>query len=127
MTGERGKNFPRLLLLLGAILAPNSPGSKLTRAGQGPLILTRRGSAGCGQGVLVAHAPLRCTLLPGLAALLPSPSTALMALRPFAAPTPGRTIGLVWRRTFPRLETLRNLVELIAAHLPPGVMAMVET
>ncbi|MGE3537521.1 MAG: LysR substrate-binding domain-containing protein [Candidatus Tectimicrobiota bacterium] len=65
---------------------------------------------------------LGCTLLPALAAAMPSPSVSLLALRPFAAPAPGRTIGLVWRRSFPRGVTLRHLATLIQQQLPPGVL-----
>jgi LysR family hydrogen peroxide-inducible transcriptional activator len=65
-----------------------------------------------------------CTLLPTLAASTPSPGEHLVELRPFATPVPGRTIGLVWRRSFPRGDTLRALATLIQAHLPPGVSAI---
>lgn len=62
-----------------------------------------------------------CTLLPSLAATPAWPSASLIALRPFLPPAPGRTIGLVWRRSFPRGETLQRLVALIQTTLPPGV------
>ena len=67
-----------------------------------------------------------CTLLPTLAASTPSPGEHLVELRPFAPPVPGRTIGLVWRRSFPRGDTLRALAALIQAHLPPGVSAVAD-
>lgn len=67
-----------------------------------------------------------CTLLPMLAASTPSPGEHLVELRPFTAPVPGRTIGLVWRRSFPRGDTLRALAALIQAHLPPGVSVMAD-
>jgi len=65
-----------------------------------------------------------CTLLPALAAAMPSPSVALIELRPFATPVPSRTVGLIWRRSFPRGDTLTSIAELICAQLPPGVMPM---
>ena len=67
-----------------------------------------------------------CTLLPALAASTPSPGEPLVELRPFAPPVPGRTIGLVWRRSFPRGDTLRALGALIQGHLPPGVSAVAD-
>lgn len=67
---------------------------------------------------------LGCTLLPTLAATMPSPSVSLVELRPFAPPAPSRTIGLVWRRSFPRRDTLHSLAALMRAHLPPGVLAI---
>jgi LysR family hydrogen peroxide-inducible transcriptional activator len=65
-----------------------------------------------------------CTLLPALAAATKSASEALIALRAFVDPAPHRTIGLVWRQSFPRPTTVHSLAELIRAHLPPGVMAV---
>jgi LysR family hydrogen peroxide-inducible transcriptional activator len=67
-----------------------------------------------------------CTLLPMLAAATTSASEHLIALRPFVTPAPGRTIGLVWRQSFPRQNTARSLAELIRAHLPPGVIAVAD-
>jgi LysR family transcriptional regulator, hydrogen peroxide-inducible genes activator len=62
-----------------------------------------------------------CTLLPRLASQAPSPSEALIALRPFATPEPHRTIGLVYRQGFPRLETVQAFTALVRAHAPAGV------
>jgi LysR family hydrogen peroxide-inducible transcriptional activator len=64
-----------------------------------------------------------CTLFPALAA---APGVGLLQqgmvqIRPLASPTPTRTIGMVWRRSYPRETTLRKLAELILANLPPGV------
>lgn len=66
-----------------------------------------------------------CTLLPQLAA---APSVVSLAnhmvqIRSFAPPVPTRRIGLVWRHRYPREGTVRGLGRLIAAHLPPGVIA----
>lgn len=66
-----------------------------------------------------------CTLLPALAAAMPSPSVSLLELRPFTTPAPSRLIGLVWRRSFPRADTLHRLATLIRTQLPPGVLAYV--
>ncbi len=65
-----------------------------------------------------------CTLLPALAASAPSPSEALIALRPFATPVPYRTLGLAYRRGFPRAETVQAFAELIRSHVPDGVMGL---
>jgi LysR family hydrogen peroxide-inducible transcriptional activator len=67
-----------------------------------------------------------CTLLPALAAATTSASQHLIALRPFVKPAPHRTIGLVWRHSFPRQNMLRSLAALIRAHLPPGVIAVAD-
>jgi LysR family hydrogen peroxide-inducible transcriptional activator len=64
-----------------------------------------------------------CTLLPVLATTQTAFSEDLVALRAFVAPPPGRTIGLVWRPSFPRASTVRAVEELIRRHLPPGVTA----
>ncbi len=68
-----------------------------------------------------------CTLLPQLAAL---PGTGSLRddavlIRRFVAPQPTRTIGLVWRRRFPRESTLRALGVLIRDRLPPAVIDIV--
>ena len=64
-----------------------------------------------------------CTLLPALAA---TPGTGsidggMVQIRPFSAPVPMRTIGLVWRRHYPRDATVKRLARLISANLPPAV------
>ena len=64
------------------------------------------------------------TLLPTLAATPPAPSEALIAIRPFTAPAPSRTIGLVYRRGFPRIETIHTLVTLIREQVPSSVIAV---
>lgn len=65
---------------------------------------------------------LGLTLLPQLAAEnAPRGEKRLIALRPFAPPVPTRTIGLVWRRRSPRVETLARLAQHLATALPAGV------
>jgi LysR family hydrogen peroxide-inducible transcriptional activator len=67
-----------------------------------------------------------CTLLPALAAL-PATEVSIKAMiktRPFAEPVPTRTIGLVWRRSFPRMKVVHNLRALMLNHLPPGTAAI---
>jgi LysR family transcriptional regulator, hydrogen peroxide-inducible genes activator len=64
-----------------------------------------------------------CTLLPALAA---TPGTGsidggMVQIRPFSAPVPMRTIGMVWRRHYPREGTVKTLGRLISANLPPAV------
>lgn len=70
---------------------------------------------------------LGCALLPTLAT---TPGiTALqkesIEFRPFAQPAPSRTIVLTWRQRFPRSETIKQLAELIRAHLPENVEVVV--
>jgi LysR family hydrogen peroxide-inducible transcriptional activator len=64
-----------------------------------------------------------CTLLPQLAALPGAGSlhADTVSIRPFAAPLPTRTIGLAWRRNYPRESTVRMLAEWIRERLPPQV------
>lgn len=65
------------------------------------------------------------TLLPALAAQpgVGSVVNSMVRIRPFRAPQPTRTIGLVWRHRYPREATLRKLAELILANLPAAVEA----
>lgn len=49
------------------------------------------------------------TLMPVLAVKPPTPTTDNIALRPFKAPVPNRTIALVWRSSSPMGEFLRKL------------------
>lgn len=63
------------------------------------------------------------TLLPELAIRLTQtiPYQHLIEIRPFAPPVPTRTIGLVWRRNFPRQAAVERLAELIHNPLPAGL------
>jgi LysR family transcriptional regulator, hydrogen peroxide-inducible genes activator len=67
-----------------------------------------------------------CTLLPRLASLPGAGSLRddTVLIRPFAPPQPTRTIGLAWRRHFPRESTLRALAEMIRDRLPPEVQVL---
>ena len=67
-----------------------------------------------------------CTLLPQLAAApgVGSIANHMVEIRPFAAPVPTRTIGLVWRHRYPREATVRVLGELILANLPAAVLGL---
>ena len=63
------------------------------------------------------------TLLPELAIRF-SQMTAYrhwIQIRPFAPPAPARTIGLVWRRQFPRQGAIKTLAALIQQALPPDL------
>ena len=51
------------------------------------------------------------TLMPVLAVKPPIPATDNIALRPFSAPPPSRTIVLVWRSSSPLGKFLRNLAD----------------
>lgn len=65
-----------------------------------------------------------CTLLPVLAAAPSASSEALIAIRPFVEPAPFRTIGLVYRHGFPRLEMIHTLVDLVRQHVPASVVVI---
>ena len=62
-----------------------------------------------------------CTLLPLLATRSAPPSEPLIELRPFVSPEPFRTIGLVVRRGFPRMEMVQDLAAFIRRYAPDGV------
>jgi LysR family hydrogen peroxide-inducible transcriptional activator len=64
-----------------------------------------------------------CTLLPALAAVpgVGSVKNGLVQIRPFVAPVPTRTIGIVWRHRYPREATVKQLAEVILNHLPAAV------
>lgn len=66
-----------------------------------------------------------CTVMPHLAVSSAPPST-LIQYRPFVAPVPVRTIGLVWRRRAPNDLALRMIAETLRAHLPEGVSPAAE-
>ncbi|MGI8738566.1 MAG: LysR substrate-binding domain-containing protein [Gammaproteobacteria bacterium] len=65
-----------------------------------------------------------CTLLPALAALpgAGQPMKAMIEIRPFAEPVPSRLIGLVWRRSYPRVKIVHNLQQIAHDHLPAGTL-----
>jgi LysR family hydrogen peroxide-inducible transcriptional activator len=67
-----------------------------------------------------------CTLLPALAAVpgVGSVKNGLVQVRPFMAPVPTRTIGLVWRHRYPREATIKQLAEVILNHLPTAVQVV---
>jgi LysR family hydrogen peroxide-inducible transcriptional activator len=65
---------------------------------------------------------LGLTLLPALAVDAgPRVSKKAVEIRPFKSPSPGRTIGLVWRRRAPFPETFERLAATLKASLPAGV------
>ena len=65
---------------------------------------------------------LGLTLLPALAVDAgPRVSKKAVEIRPFKAPPPGRTIGLVWRRRAPFPETFERLATTLKASLPAQV------
>src|SRR5262245_6485163 len=67
-----------------------------------------------------------CTLLPKLATLPGAGSLdeETVQIRRFVTPEPSRTIGLVWRRNFPRRSALLMLCDVIRERLPPEVDAI---
>jgi LysR family hydrogen peroxide-inducible transcriptional activator len=65
---------------------------------------------------------LGLTLLPALAVDAgPRASKKSVEIRPFKAPPPGRTIGLVWRKRAPFPETFERLAATLMATLPAEV------
>jgi LysR family hydrogen peroxide-inducible transcriptional activator len=68
---------------------------------------------------------LGLTLLPALAVdAAPRVSKKAVEIRPFKAPAPGRTIGLVWRKRAPFPETFERLADTLKSALPGGVEAV---
>ena len=67
-----------------------------------------------------------CTLLPRLASMpgVGSINNGMVQIRPFSPPEPTRTIGLAWRTSYRRDETIRALADVIVANLPPTVGAL---
>ncbi len=65
---------------------------------------------------------LGITLLPALAVdAAPRVNKKAVEIRPFRAPAPGRTIGLVWRKRAPFPETFERLAATLKSSLPVGV------
>ena len=66
-----------------------------------------------------------CTLLPRLATIpgVGSINNGMVQIRRFSPPEPTRTIGLVWRTSYRRKETIKGLAELIVANLPSAAEA----
>lgn len=69
-------------------------------------------------------AGLGCTLLPALAVRGSRPIAETTVARPFQRPVPHRTIGLVWRRSFPHTAAVQALGAFVRTHLPAGVHAV---
>lgn len=61
---------------------------------------------------------LGATLLPALYVQAEALADPQIAVRPFLAPTPGRAIDLVWRRTTSRIEDFRLFAKMILENLP---------
>ena len=62
---------------------------------------------------------LGITLLPASSLEVEARPGSGIALRALAAPTPGRTLGLAWRRGSARATEFRALGEILARHAPP--------
>jgi LysR family hydrogen peroxide-inducible transcriptional activator len=69
-----------------------------------------------------------CTLLPRLAAVPGASSIdhGMVEIRSFHPPEPTRTLGLVWRRGYPREAAIRGLGQLILANLPAATERLPE-
>ena len=64
---------------------------------------------------------LGITVMPNAAVLNRPAEPKPLPIVPFAAPAPSRRIGMVWRRSFPRLQAIRTLREGILASTLLGV------
>lgn len=75
---------------------------------------------------LMVAAGVGCTLLPRLASLpgVGSINNGMVQIRPFSPPEPTRTIGLAWRTSYRRDETIRALADVIVANLPSAIGAL---
>ena len=79
--------------------------------------------------VAMVRGGLGLTLLPALAIDAELTQDPTLRLRPFAAPTPARTLGLVWRSGSPRIlefETVAGALRDAAIASAPAVDAGVE-
>lgn len=63
----------------------------------------------------------RYTLLPWLAVGEQPMLEDLIAYKPFAGKSQGRTIGIIWRKTFPRRRDIKHFAGFISEHLPRGL------
>ena len=124
--------------------AANAPRAKVMREdelrGQSLLLLTEghclrdQALAICGTGDREADGDFRATSLETIlqmvatgmgSTLLPAMAcaearTRSVSLRPLAAGV-GRRIGLVWRRSYPKVRDIHQLARTLCEHLPPGV------
>jgi LysR family hydrogen peroxide-inducible transcriptional activator len=73
--------------------------------------------------VQLVAAGMGVTLLPATAAAVEIAAGEGLLTRPFKAPSPRRTIGLVWRTTSPRAAEYALLAETTLKHLPAGAVA----
>ncbi|MBV2235576.1 MAG: LysR family transcriptional regulator [Sterolibacterium sp.] len=70
---------------------------------------------------------LGVTVMPASAADLITADDALLRVRPFAEPTPTRTVGLVWRTSFPRHKAIDLLRTALLDTQLPGTQALAVT
>ena len=70
--------------------------------------------------VQMVAAGLGITLLPSLAIEVEVRAGLGLAVVPFRAPAPGRTIGLAWRRSSPRGDEFRLLGKTLGRSAPRG-------
>ncbi|MBI2381162.1 MAG: hydrogen peroxide-inducible genes activator [Gammaproteobacteria bacterium] len=89
----------------------NEPGSTTTLF-EGSSLETIRQMVASGYGI---------TVLPRIAAEPALASHAGVATRPFAAPAPGRSVALAWRRSFPRQAAIAVLVKALRGSGLDGV------
>lgn len=84
----------------------------LQRTLEGGSLETIRHMVAAGAGV---------TLLPKLASTGANAASELVVYRPFADPVPSRTVGLAYRRSFPRPEAVHALAETVRAAVADDV------
>lgn len=88
----------------------------LQRTLEGGSLETIRHMVAAGAGV---------TLLPKLASTGANAASELVVYRPFTDPVPGRTVGLAYRRSFPRPEAIHALAETVRASVADDVEVLV--
>ena len=59
----------------------------------------------------MVSAGMGCTFLPRLSTIGPFATSSPIAIRPLHSPTPRRDIALVYRKTYPKVESLIALAE----------------
>lgn len=85
--------------------------SELTRKLEGSSLETIRHMVAAGTGI---------TVLPCTSMLNSQHDQALIKIKPFAKPQPGRTVALAWRKHFPRTEAIATIIDTIRACTLPG-------
>ena len=89
--------------------------SELTRKLEGSSLETIRHMVAAGTGI---------TVLPCTSMLNSQLNQTLIKIKSFAAPTPGRTVALAWRKHYPRTQAIQTIVDTIRKCELPGTTTL---